>query len=83
MKIKNTDVIKPCHKLGVCPYGALVEQFPLLDEYTENTGKQRCSVFGHQCPFHYVVDMRAKDDGQNIWKELNEELKECKANRGL
>jgi hypothetical protein len=74
MKMKNTDVIKPCHKLGVCPYGSLVEQFPLERKYTEATGKQRCSVFGHQCPFHFVVDMGAKDDGKNIWKELNAEL---------
>lgn len=71
----ENKVVKPCHILKACPYGALVEQFPLLDEYTEETGLERCSVFGHQCPYNYVANERVMDDGKNIWRLLNTELK--------
>lgn len=43
-------VDKPCHKLHYCPYGPLVEDFPL--EY----GDQSCDVFGHDCPVFYVAE---------------------------
>jgi hypothetical protein len=48
MKIK---VSKPCHKLGYCPYGVLVEEFPLKDK-----NKKSCKVFGHDCPVFYVAE---------------------------
>jgi len=38
---------KPCHDLGYCPYGVLVEDFPLSKPRTEKS----CKVFGHDCPF--------------------------------
>ena len=43
---------KPCHVLGYCPYGPLVEDFPLLEKEDEET----CSIFGHQCPVFYVAE---------------------------
>jgi hypothetical protein len=47
------NVIKPCKELGYCPYGPLVEDFPLYeDEPTEKS----CSVFGHDCPVFYVAE---------------------------
>jgi hypothetical protein len=45
------EITKPCRKLEFCPYGALVEYFPLPefdDEY-----KSACSVFGHICPVFF------------------------------
>ena len=37
---------KPCHILKYCPYGPLVENFPLSDPRNEKS----CKVFGHDCP---------------------------------
>lgn len=39
-------VKKPCHKTGFCPYGQLVEAFPIKVERDEIS----CTVFGHDCP---------------------------------
>lgn len=57
---------KPCHILKYCPYGCLVEYFPLGDEEVEWNGiklpwlKKRseaysCGIFGHDCPVFYVA----------------------------
>jgi hypothetical protein len=47
MKITDRKLLeKPCKKLGYCPYGSLVESFPLKDERTEES----CKIFGHDCP---------------------------------
>jgi hypothetical protein len=43
---------KPCHILDYCPYGPLVEDFPLL----RKKDKMSCSVFGHQCPVFYSAE---------------------------
>jgi len=42
------EITKPCRKLNFCPYGALIEQFPLpvADEHRVLA----CAVFGHVCP---------------------------------
>lgn len=43
---------KPCGKLGYCPYGSLVEQFPL-----PSPGDQRgCDRFGHLCPVFIAAE---------------------------
>ena len=39
------DIVKPCRMCGFCPYGQLVEEFPLEDR-TEVS----CKIFGHDCP---------------------------------
>ena len=36
----------PCKKLGYCPYGPLVEDFP-VEELRSEKG---CPVYGHVCP---------------------------------
>lgn len=36
----------PCKKLGYCPYGYLVEDFPLKEQRDE----QSCPVYGHNRP---------------------------------
>ena len=55
-KEKTIKVFKPCWKLGWCPYGPLVEQFPLKD----NSDKS-CSVFGHDCPVFYTAESFVDD----------------------
>ena len=41
---------KPCLKVGFCPYGQLVESFPL------EHGEFSCTVFGHDCPVYYCAE---------------------------
>jgi hypothetical protein len=57
-------VDKPCRKLGYCPYGALVEQFPLLGDRSFVT----CSVFGHNCPVYTAAEpfQDQSDPGQSV-----------------
>ena len=48
---KKITVVKPCRKLGWCPYGSLVELFPLKEDSDIS-----CSIFGHDCPVYYVAE---------------------------
>ena len=49
----NTEgLFKPCHELGWCPYGQLVEEFPLRDKHNEYS----CGAFGHDCPVFYHAE---------------------------
>jgi hypothetical protein len=45
-------VCKPCWELKYCPYGPLVEQFPLTEERSQIS----CRIFGHNCPIFYVAE---------------------------
>jgi hypothetical protein len=45
-------VCKPCWELRYCPYGPLVEEFPLKKE----SDSQSCRIFGHDCPVFYVAE---------------------------
>lgn len=45
-------VCKPCWELKYCPYGPLVEEFPLRDDRDERS----CRIFGHDCPVFYVAE---------------------------
>jgi hypothetical protein len=49
---------KPCWTLKYCPYGPLVEEFPLLEQAND----QSCKVFGHQCPVFTVVENISEED---------------------
>lgn len=49
---KKIKIDKPCYKLKYCPYGPLVEKFPLREE----GDKMGCGVFGHQCPVFSVAE---------------------------
>lgn len=44
--------VKPCDKLGYCPYGILVEQFPP----SEPCRRKGCDRFGHLCPAFVVAE---------------------------
>lgn len=56
--IVEKDIDKPCHKLGHCPYGQLVEAFPLPD----TTDDFKCKVFGHHCPVFYHYEDFAEEE---------------------
>lgn len=43
---------KPCWELKYCPYGPLVEAFPLRDPEDERS----CRIFGHHCPVFYTAE---------------------------
>jgi hypothetical protein len=45
-------VCKPCWELKYCPYGPLVEQYPLRKKRTA----QSCRIFGHDCPVFYSAE---------------------------
>lgn len=45
-------VCKPCWEIKYCPYGPLVEEFPLKEERDEKS----CRIFGHDCPVFYVAE---------------------------
>ena len=57
----------PCEKLQYCPYGLLVEYFPLngkavgwnglqIDWIKPKVGAKPCPTFGHDCPACYVAE---------------------------
>ena len=49
-KVNNPFTEKPCHALKWCPYGTLIEEYPLPLQST----KMSCRVFGHDCPAFYI-----------------------------
>lgn len=68
---------KPCHRLGWCPYGSLVEYFPLHGKAVQYNGKSldieplpgerrkdsiSCGVFGHDCPVFYCGEAMEEPD---------------------
>ena len=59
-KVINPDIEKPCIKLQYCPYGQLVEEFPLHREDTKlscnNENTHGFMQFGHDCPVHYHAE---------------------------
>ena len=71
-KVINPDIEKPCIKLRYCPYGQLVEEFPLhhSEDYShkEHGEKLSCNLdnsdglmqFGHDCPVHYLMEYLSK-----------------------
>lgn len=58
---------KPCRKLKYCPYGFLVEQFPLSE--TRKRFEERCSVYGHMCPV-FILGIAAKVVDEDVFKLL-------------
>ena len=67
MDLRVNKLFKPCKNLGYCPYGILVEYFPLdgieaswngiqLDWIEPREDAEHCPVFGHDCPVFYVAE---------------------------
>ena len=62
-KVIHPDLEKPCIKLGYCPYGQLVEEFPFSDVGAGRDSPLSCAIengairqFGHDCPVHYHAE---------------------------
>ena len=66
-KWKSDEIEKPCYSCGFCPYGQLVEEFPLHPEFEgqdlnelAKKGKldtgYSCEIFGHDCPVFYHAE---------------------------
>lgn len=59
-KVFPTEIEKPCGILQWCPYGPLVEEFPLHGEGEYRCAPlaepSSCAVFGHDCPAFYVAE---------------------------
>lgn len=49
---KPKAVCKPCWEIKYCPYGPLVEDFPIAKIDDE----KRCKIFGHECPVFSVAE---------------------------
>lgn len=64
----NLNKEKPCHKLGYCPYGQLVELFLL--RYEEHK-KFSCKVFGHDCPVFYHAEDLSNFGVRKIKREID------------
>ena len=45
-------VCKPCWEIKYCPFGPLVENFPISRMPSEKS----CRIFGHDCPVFYVAE---------------------------
>ncbi len=45
-------VCKPCWELKYCPYGPVVEDFPIKEKADEKS----CRIFGHDCPVFFVSE---------------------------
>ena len=46
-------MVKPCKMLNYCPYGSIVELYPLPEDKTIMS----CEVFGHDCPAFYNAEL--------------------------
>lgn len=53
---------KPCHWTGYCPYGKLIEEFPL-----KKKSLYSCKVFGHDCPVFYQAEPLAEVKHKGKW----------------
>ena len=70
-KFSNKDVEKPCRCCGYCPYGVLVEDYPLHPEFADEKSLNNlnletgynCSIFGHDCPVFYVAESFVDNGG--------------------
>ena len=67
--------VKPCRAVGFCPYGRLVEEFPLRDE----DGAASCQVYGHDCPAFYHAEPLAEDEPADVEGEMRTFAKEIDA----
>jgi len=57
LPIHGKELITPCNVLMYCPYGQLVEMYPL----PKNRGRMSCKVFGHNCPAYYQAEPVTED----------------------
>lgn len=66
-KRRTKHICKPCWELKYCPYGPLVEDFPLKEEPDDRS----CRNFGHDCPvFTCNEPLTEGDKLRNISKNI-------------
>lgn len=64
-------VCKPCWEIKYCPYGPLVEYFPLKGESDERS----CRIFGHDCPvFHVAEPFTETTELRNISRSIPRDI---------
>jgi hypothetical protein len=73
--LNNTEIVdrnakKPCHRLGYCPYGSIIEEFPIRDGTSDFT----CKIFRHDCPIFYCIEYSAEKYNLEDYKREIEEL---------
>ena len=74
-KVVHPNLEKPCIKLQYCPYGQLVEEFPL----SLHSSKLSCTTdngaiiqFGHDCPVHYHAEfLYTTEEGEGVLPPTN------------
>lgn len=52
------EIEKPCKTADYCPFGILVEYFPLKGK----SDGRSCKVFGHDCPAYYLADFVTEEE---------------------
>ena len=72
------NIVKPCRMVKYCPYGALIEEYPLK----EKKDYMSCKVFGHDCPAYYQAEMVMEGKKPNT-NELAEMYGEFCCKKGL
>ena len=66
--------VKPCKMMAFCPYGSLVERFPLQKN---PRNEMSCSEFGHDCPVFYLAEifidcpLATEEERERWFTELN------------
>ena len=66
---RNLKKKKPCYNCGYCPYGTIVEYFPLdkiRNVWDTRETSVNCKLFGHHCPMYY--------NAENVTEELKEKI---------
>ncbi|MFX1469822.1 MAG: hypothetical protein ACFFB8_14290 [Promethearchaeota archaeon] len=64
-EIIDKNAKKPCHRLGWCPYGKLIEEFPVREQIDDYS----CKVFHHNCPIFYLVEYISEKYGQKDYEK--------------
>lgn len=64
-EIIDKNAKKPCHRLGWCPYGKLVEEFPIREEVNDFT----CLVFHHDCPIFSHIEYTSEEYSQEDYEK--------------
>ncbi len=64
-EIIDKNAKKPCHRLGRCPYGKLVEEFPTRKQIND----YNCKVFHHNCPIFFHIEYTSEKYGQEDYEK--------------
>ena len=64
-EIIDKNAKKPCHRLGWCPYGKLIEEFPIREQLNDFT----CKVFQHDCPIFYHIEYTSEKYSQEDYEK--------------